>query len=72
VCACLFLCLNRLLLAIIALENQLGKQNPSSEATPSSTSPAGGYQRGVPVHAQQLFATAVRSALKQVIAHLGS
>ncbi len=64
----------------MALEDQLEKLNvlslaessaPSSMSSVSSSSSTnnGGalvYQRGVPVHAQQLFMSAVVTALKQV------
>lgn len=61
---------HRLLLTIIALEDQLKKQNPVNELTNSSNQTTSGvYQRGVPVHSQQLFTTAIHTALKQVDIH---
>lgn len=56
----------------MAIEDQLSKQNfpgdlPNVNATASSpTSVLGTYQRGVPVHLQPLFTTAILTALKQV------
>lgn len=57
----------------MAIEDQLSKQNSPAGDLPSvnvaASSPAsvpGTYQRGVPVHSQPLFTTAILTALKQV------
>lgn len=57
----------------MALEDQLAKQNSSSDLTnggaaaSSNASPVPGtYQRGIPMHSQPLFTTAILTALKQV------
>uniref|UniRef100_A0A0P5JMF4 Dopey-1 n=1 Tax=Daphnia magna TaxID=35525 RepID=A0A0P5JMF4_9CRUS len=62
----------KLLLSIMAIEDQLSKQNSPAGDLPSvnvaASSPAsvpGTYQRGVPVHSQPLFTTAILTALKQ-------
>ena len=58
--------LAKLILSVMALEDQLTKQNAwSTSSEPVPASAAGQYQRGVPVHAQPLFTTAVLNALKQ-------
>lgn len=57
----------------MAIEDQLFKQNGPSDlpngnfaaASPPAAVP-GVYQRGVPVHSQPLFTTAILTALKQV------
>ncbi len=56
----------------MAIEDQLFKQNGPSDLPNSNfaaSTPAavpGVYQRGVPVHSQPLFTTAILTALKQV------
>lgn len=56
----------------MALEDQLMKQNSSTDLPNGSSTPTPGplvpgtYQRGVPVHSQPLFTTAILTALKQV------
>ena len=56
----------------MALEDQLAKQNssdlPNGSSTASNPGPLipGTYQRGVPVHSQPLFTSAILTALKQV------
>ena len=73
---CCFFC--RLLLSIMALEDQLIKQSSTQDLPNSASSGAvvtnttapqipGTYQRGVPVHSQPLFTTAILTALKQVL-----
>ena len=64
----------RLLSSIIALEDQLVRQNGFASADASNcnggTSSSTGYQRGVAVHSQQLFMSAILTALKQVNIYL--
>ena len=53
----------------MALEDQLTKQNVWGDAPNTSNNPAaapGAYQRGIPVHAQPIFTTAILTALRQV------
>lgn len=57
----------------MALEDQLAKQNSSSDlpnGSSTATNPGplvpGTYQRGIPIHSQPLFTTAILTALKQV------
>ncbi len=57
----------------MALEDQLAKQNspsdlPNGSSTATNPGPLvpGTYQRGVPIHSQPLFTTAILTALKQV------
>ena len=58
--------LTKLLLSIMALEDQLIKQNCYGDLATSNGGTNGVYQRGVPVHSQSLFMTAILTALKQV------
>lgn len=57
----------------MALEDQLIKQScygdlaTSNNGSNSASSINGVYQRGVPVHSQSLFMTAVLTAFKQVL-----
>ena len=54
----------------MALEDQLAKQNSSDLPSSTASNPGplipGTYQRGVPVHSQPLFTSAILTALKQV------
>jgi len=56
----------------MAIEDQLFKQNGPSDlpngnfVASSPVTVPGVYQRGVPVHSQPLFTTAILTALKQV------
>lgn len=54
----------KLIISVMALEDQLTKQNGWSTSEQATTA-ANQYQRGVPVHAQPLFTTAILTALKQ-------
>ena len=60
----------------MALEDQLAKQNssdlPNGSSTASNPGPLipGTYQRGVPVHSQPLFTSAILTALKQVLENI--
>jgi hypothetical protein len=55
----------------MALEDQLEKQNglpvTESNVSQASNSTSAVYQRGLSVHAQPLFMTALLTALKQVL-----
>ena len=59
----------------MAIEDQLFKQNglndlPNGNSVISTPAAVPGvYQRGVPVHSQPLFTTAILTALKQVDDH---